>query len=101
FGSYASALKRSTLVDARGRGGIGKRAGFRSQWGASPLQVQVLSPASPEHPAALFAAQDPAAHFAAQDPAAHSRGHDDLARVCSAERLLASAGSAGTSGDSV
>src|SRR5262245_46986404 len=33
------------LWEGRGRGGIGKRAGFRSQWGASPLQVQVLSPA--------------------------------------------------------
>jgi hypothetical protein len=31
----------------RGRGGTGKRAGFRSQWGLRSLQVRVLSPALP------------------------------------------------------
>src|SRR5881409_2548517 len=33
-------------VRARGRGGTGRRAGFRSRWGVSPLEVRFLSPAS-------------------------------------------------------
>src|SRR5205085_10645041 len=40
-------LSRRSILDttSRGRGGIGRRGGFRSRWAARPLEVRVLSPA--------------------------------------------------------
>ena len=46
-GSYACAGRKVYPASARGRGGIGRRAGFRSRWSLGSLEVQVLSPASP------------------------------------------------------
>src|SRR2546427_11427545 len=40
-GDAGSILRRN----ARGRGGTGRRGGFRSRWASRPLEVQVLSPA--------------------------------------------------------
>src|SRR2546427_2051494 len=41
-------VRASLWISARRGGrGTGRRAGFRSRWGASPLEVRSLSPASP------------------------------------------------------
>src|SRR5712691_12545179 len=45
-GDAGSILRRN----ARGCGGTGRRGGFRSRWAARPLEVRVLSPASPPAP---------------------------------------------------
>src|SRR6266516_3637316 len=52
--------ERSTLEIAGGRGGIGRRAGFRSRWSLGSLEVRVLSPAlpTPDRSPARFASHD-------------------------------------------
>ena len=42
-------------VRRRGRGGTGRRDGFRSRWAARPLEVRVLPPASAERPGSAAA----------------------------------------------
>src|SRR5918996_1545510 len=37
-----------SILEPRGRGGTGRRDGFRSRWAARPLEVRLLSPAPQE-----------------------------------------------------
>src|SRR6266700_2261784 len=59
-------VERSTLEIAGGRGGIGRRAGFRSRWSLGSLEVRVLSPAlpTPDRSPARFASHDDFGRFA-------------------------------------